>query len=273
MAAKYNNYEYEKKEVTRHGDDFRDWIINVRNSETQNEFQYRISITGTALACRDLETRIQNAVDSEGESLVQEWLEEGKEQKIQCIVSTMRVAERILRRAGPWIDWCEFDRLKEIVEKRLIKIPIEIKKLFPNILLKSGVSYYELETNDYLLLVFNDEDERQRIDELSKMGYHPFPGLIAEGSSSMPAAFKFEKSRNIYLRGSSVQYMYSLDLGKDSSIILCEHEQIIRTPELSDYRYVVDLAYLISFGEEINPVNKYDFIDELITYSIKQWRV
>lgn len=37
--------------------------------------------------------------------------------------------------------------------------------------------------------------------------------------------------------------------------------------------YVVELAYIISFGDEINQANYLDFVDGLIAYSINEWRL
>ncbi len=44
----------------------------IRIKETGNEFRYRIEITGTALTSKGLPTQIQDAMDTEWESLVKE---------------------------------------------------------------------------------------------------------------------------------------------------------------------------------------------------------
>jgi len=35
----------------------------------------------------------------------------------------------------------------------------------------------------------------------------------------------------------------------------------------------VDLAYLVAFGDEINGLSFYDYLEDLIAFSVKQWRV
>ncbi|MCK4731662.1 MAG: hypothetical protein KAT65_04305 [Methanophagales archaeon] len=162
-------------------------------------------------------------------------------------------------------------RLKNIIEKRLLRVPSEIKKFFPPVLSKPGVSFFTFSTDTYLILAFIDEVEKKRIEKLIKKGYHPFPGLIADDTST-PVAFRFKKSRNVFLERCTVENMFSLSLGGDSTVILCNHLQSINTFELGVYRYVVQLAYIISFGSEINRDNLYDFVEDLIAYSFKQWR-
>jgi len=46
--------------------------------------------------------------------------------------------------------------LKEIVEKRLLQVPVEIKKFFPTVIAKSEVDWYVVSTNTYFLLAFID---------------------------------------------------------------------------------------------------------------------
>jgi hypothetical protein len=163
------------------------------------------------------------------------------------------------------------DLVKNIVEKRLIRVPPEIKKSFPPVLSKPGVSSSIFSTDIYLILAFTDENERRRIDKLLGKGYHPFPGLITD-DPSMKAAFRIEESKNVYIEKCTVKNMFSLSLGVDSTIALCNHSQTINTSELGVYKYVVQLAYIISFGNEINRDNLHDFVEDIIAYSIKQWR-
>jgi hypothetical protein len=165
----------------------------------------------------------------------------------------------------------DHERLKDIIEKHLLGAPNEAKRCFVPVIRNPDVSWFAFSTDNYFMLTFIDAAGKKRIDDLFKMSYHPFPGLIAE-DDSMPAAFRFEKSLNAFLKGYSVsQDMFSLSLGEDSTVILCNHTQAVETLELSGYEYLVELAYVISFGKEINSENMYGFIEDLIIYSIKQW--
>ena len=44
--------------------------------------------------------------------------------------------------------------------------------------------------------------------------------------------------------------MFSFSIGKDSTIIIQDHKQHIKTEELGERDYTIKLAYLISFGVE-----------------------
>lgn len=162
-------------------------------------------------------------------------------------------------------------KVKEIVEKRLIAVDAEIKNKLPKILRNNEVNWFILSTLSYVAIIFFSNDEKPRIDELIKKGYHPFPGLIAE-IESVPVAFKFEKSRNVFLSNNSVNNAFCLSIGKDSTIIICNHSQEINTAELGPYKYEIDLAYIISYGDEISEFNLIDFIDGLIAHSVEVWR-
>lgn len=162
-------------------------------------------------------------------------------------------------------------QLDDILNRRLVRILQEKKRNLPPVISKSKANYFTIFADQYFLLAFvSDAAESQRIKIISEKGYHPFPGLIAD-KASMPAAFSFKNRRNVFLMGNSVENMCSLSLGEDSTVILCDHKQSINTAEFGVYSYVVQLAYIVSFGKEINHGNMYDFLEDSIAYSIKKW--
>jgi hypothetical protein len=165
----------------------------------------------------------------------------------------------------------DHERLKDIIEKHLFGAPNEAKVSFVPVLRNPDVSWFTFSTDKYFILTFIDAAGKKRIDELLKISHHPFPGLIAEKDTA-PTAFHFEKSLNAFLKGYSVPPdMFSLSLGEDATVILCNHTQAVKTLELGEYEYVMELAYVVSFGKEINTENMCDFIENSIIYSIKQW--
>jgi tetratricopeptide (TPR) repeat protein len=164
------------------------------------------------------------------------------------------------------------NQLKEIIEKRLLKAPQEAKKSFPSVLQSSQVNWTFSDTERFFLLIFFDMAGLKRMKELSNKGYHPFPGFINEKDDPTPSAFRFEKSRNTFIKSCSVENSYALSLGKDSTVIICDLHQSLTTPELGHYQYIVDLAYIISYGDEINRGNLLEHLDSLIAYSIYEWR-
>jgi hypothetical protein len=76
----------------------------------------------------------------------------------------------------------------------------------------------------------------------------------------------------VVLQGNFVENLYSISLGPDSTIVLLDHTQTIITKELGQYKYKIDLAYIISFGNEITPTTVYGYVEDVIAYSISSWR-
>lgn len=162
------------------------------------------------------------------------------------------------------------ERLNDILNRRFVRIHQKIKQELPFVLSKEKLEYSMIFAKQYFLLAFLNEDEKLRIQKMSEKGYYPFPGLIAEEASS-PSAFRLEGSKYNFIVKNTVNNMFSLSLGEDSTVILCEHTQSINTAELGKHTYIVPLAYIISFGKEINHGNMYDFLEDLIAYSVDKW--
>lgn len=110
MKTHFNDYEYIREQLLKTGD-FEDWIFHIKNNKTGVEFEYRISITGSALNSKGQMEEIQNAVDTLGESLVKKWLNERKEEKIQCRVSTVNIIKRTLEEGESWKGWDTFSSI------------------------------------------------------------------------------------------------------------------------------------------------------------------
>lgn len=162
--------------------------------------------------------------------------------------------------------------LKELMTRRLLNIPAEQKSSFPMILSKEKVIPFMLLNKNYFVLVFVDENELSRIRALMAENRDPFPYLIRPQNIHLPVAFRFETSRYAVIKDSTVKNSFSFSLGKDSTLILIGFKQIIDLAKAGEYEYLIDLAYIISFGDEINLVNLPDVLDNLIAYSIKFWR-
>lgn len=161
--------------------------------------------------------------------------------------------------------------INKVVNKRLLQAPNEVKKCFPEFFMKSDVIWISFSTQEYFMLVFGTSKEEKRVEKLKKNNFNPYPGLIScEDNNS--SAFRLDKSRNTFIKDCSVDNIYSFSLGKDCTIILQNHKQSLNTPELGEYSYKVRLAYIVTFGDEIHKANFIDFLDGLISYSIKEWR-
>src|SRR4030042_4890863 len=91
MKRKFKDWEYDVAEITKPGDDSRTWHYKGRNLKNQKEFDYKIQITKSALGSKSLPTQIQDAIDTQGESLVRTWLSEGKGYWLVAPVSTKKI--------------------------------------------------------------------------------------------------------------------------------------------------------------------------------------
>lgn len=164
----------------------------------------------------------------------------------------------------------DHDRIKKLIDRRLIVIPDDIKKCFPNII-RREIRWVSFSNEELLILIFLDSDEMKRIQEYSKNGYDLFPGFITT-KQSIGAGMRLENSKNNLISGCSVSGMYSFSVGKDTSFIVQDHLQTLQTNELGEIKYKIPLAYVISFGERISENNAYESLEELIAYSVKIWR-
>ena len=190
---------------------------------------------------------------------------------LETVVLIMICIEVKPEMASPEIDRA---KLTTVVEDCLRKIPKSETDHLPKILLEKGQTrFFVLTTKEFLLISFLDDEEAKRISDLKEKGYFPFPGLIKPDQVQMSAAFRFEKTKYAYVKGCSVNNMFSFSVGKDSTITIQDHKQRMRTEELGEVTYTIKLAYLISFGDEITQSNIYDNLKGLMFESFKQWGV
>jgi hypothetical protein len=160
------------------------------------------------------------------------------------------------------------NRLKEIIERRLLRMPPEKRALLHPVLQKDTVSWIVLGTPTYFVLAFADDADKKRALELKEKKLRPFPALVsyAEGQ---PVAFRVGSSKKTILDNVVVKGMFAFQLGKDVSLIIRDfnHQVIVR--ELGEYDYKIKLGYIVSLGEEINQANLLDSLEDLIVYSIQ----
>lgn len=162
-------------------------------------------------------------------------------------------------------------KIKEIIEKRLAHAPEKIKKAFPDVLKHHQLSWVTISPSEYLMVVFLNPGDENRIKEYTSKRFDPFPGLITQGNQG--SAFRVEKSRYMIIQSCSVENAYALSLGSDSTIIMANHKQSINTGDIGQVEYHIPLAYIISYGDEINKATVYEYFEGLIAYSINMWRV
>lgn len=140
----------------------------------------------------------------------------------------------------------------------------------PNDLLNKELDWRIIVNKNYFIFSISSSKELQRIDDLVSRGLDPFPGLICQGEIS--SSIKLDKSKNANISNSQFNNIYVFNLGKDCTITMSNNTQTINTLELGEYSYVIELAYVISFGDEIIRSTVYEYLKELINNSIKSWR-
>jgi len=160
--------------------------------------------------------------------------------------------------------------VRELVERRLLRNPPDLEKYLPPVLLKPDVTSFTYWADKYFILALVDKGKKQELKKrVTELG-NPFPGLIKPDNIGGPVAIRVENSRNGMLDHNSTN-MFFLSLGKDCTLIIQDHKQTINIGR-GVLEYFIDLAYIVSFGVEIKPYNLLNYLDDLMAYSLKQWK-
>lgn len=162
-------------------------------------------------------------------------------------------------------------KIDKIVSTQLYDIPQVIKDHNPTFLYDKNTKYFHILADEYFFLAFLSEKEMSRANKLMSSGIHPFPGLFTCIDTNLPTAFKFGNARYVLLDGNTVKNALLLSLGKDSTIIIRNHHQAINISGVGNFDYIVELAYIVTFGISINQSNVLDYLEDLIAYSINHW--
>ena len=161
-------------------------------------------------------------------------------------------------------------QVRTLVERRLLRNPPDLYKYLPPILLKPNVTSFTYWADNYFILALVNNDKKRELKKNITAYGNPFPGLIKPEHLSGPVAIRVENSRNGMLDHNSTNVFF-LSLGKDCTLIVRDHTQKTRT-DRGVIEYFVDLAYIVSFGDEIKPYNLLNYLDDLMAYSLKQWK-
>lgn len=167
----------------------------------------------------------------------------------------------------------DLKRLRETIVQCLLQVQASDRSRLPKVLQEDNIRWFAQLNTQYMILEFVDDEEIQRLGALSEKKFAQFPGLLKPKGTEMSAAFRFEKMKNVFVQGCTVNNMFSFSLGKDTTVIVQDHKQQFKTPELGDYEYVINLAYLISWGDEINRDTLYATVEDLMKSSFRKWGI
>jgi hypothetical protein len=164
----------------------------------------------------------------------------------------------------------DLEKIKSIIEKRLIQARPDVKATFPPVLRQGRVLSAVISEPKYLMVVFLTEEEEKRFSECISRQINPFVGLITTGPEK--ASIRAEKARYVTVRSCTITDSFSFSLGPNSTILLEDHHQIIETADIGKVSYTVPLAYIISYGDDIDRAAVYEYLDGLVAYSTNMWR-
>lgn len=165
------------------------------------------------------------------------------------------------------------DTARNIIRERLLSIPEELKKYVPPILLREDLDFFSKITSEYFLFVCVDKEKRALIEQRQKKSGSEFPHLITTYKVKKHM-FSLDKAKNTAVGEMTldVGLGYAFYVGKDSSLLLYNLRQKGTDKILGEFQYDVDVAFIISFGEEIRQYNVVDFFEALIAYAFKIWK-
>ncbi len=118
-----------------------------------------------------------------------------------------------------------------------------------------------------------DQKEKERIRRLKERNIHPFFALIKPPDKQGPVFFRLgDGSRNMYFGKMMLKDGFAFSIGKDCTLVVEQVRQSVLLKEDERYDYNIDLAYIVSFGNEINRENALSFLKDTISYSFEIWR-
>ena len=164
-------------------------------------------------------------------------------------------------------------QVESFVRKNLLHAPPEIKNKFPRILSKHDVSIFVFSTVNYMIVAFLDSREKERVIGLRNKNTHPFFALVKPPNVDAPAFFRLDAgTRNTYVGKMTLKDGFGFSIGKDCTLVIEELRQSVLLKEEERYQYDIDLAYVVSFGNEIKKENVLQFLKDIISYSFEIWR-
>jgi hypothetical protein len=167
-------------------------------------------------------------------------------------------------------EWVDRKRVFSILRTRLDDAPPDVKETFPTVVRQNPPKILVSAQPNYLMVVYLSPEEDVRIKRCIDRRMNLFPGLIATGGE--PAAFRLDGSKYVTIDNNEISNLFALSLGPDSTVWLQNHHQSINTSDAGRVSYTVALAYIVTYGKEIDRSTVYDYLDGLVVHSVKEWR-
>jgi len=164
-------------------------------------------------------------------------------------------------------------RAKNIVKERLLSIPEELKKYVPPILFQEDLAFYTKMTTNYFIFVCTSPQKRAIFETMEKAIGTPFPHLITTHKTKKHM-FYVDRARNTAIGKMTLDVgpTHSFYIGRDSTLLLYDIRQKGIDKKLGDFQYDIDVAFIVSIGDEIRYDNLLVFFESLIAFAFKTWK-
>ena len=145
--------------------------------------------------------------------------------------------------------------------------------ILPSVLRSPGrwIASYD---NSTLGVFYLDNKELKRVTEYQNNGWPPFPGFLISDEnrpSGSPVAVAISGSCNFF-SSNRTSNMFAFCVKPGASFTVVDHFQEIKDVSGQEFKYKVDLAFIIAIAHEESWENIEKRLLELINHSLDVWR-
>lgn len=160
-----------------------------------------------------------------------------------------------------------------LVDNFFAEIKHQDEITLPSVLKSPGrwIASYD---NSTLGVFYLDNNELKRITEYQNNGWPPFPGFLISDknrSSGSPVAVAISGSCNFF-SSNRTSSMFAFCIKPGASFTVVDHFQEIKDVSGQEFKYKVDLAFIIGIAHEESWESIQKRFLELLEHSLNVWR-
>jgi hypothetical protein len=161
----------------------------------------------------------------------------------------------------------------KLVDKFFSEIKAQADIALPPVLKNPGkwIASYD---NSTLGVFYLDNKALQRVAEYKNKGWPPFPGFLISDDkrpSGSPVAVAISGSCNFF-SSNRTSNMFAFSVKPGASFTVVDHFQEIRDVSGQEFKYAVDLAFVIGIIQEESWDDVEKRLHQLLEHSLKVWR-
>lgn len=161
----------------------------------------------------------------------------------------------------------------KFVEQFFSSLPSEERTCLPPVLRSPGrwMASYD---KTALGIFFLSESSIKRVAEYQNKGWHPFPGFLVgedQKPARSPVAIKAGGSCNLF-SSNRTSNMFAFCVTPGASFTVVDHFQEIRDSSGQEFRYQVDLAFVLGIEREEDWSTAKYRLSELLQHTLAVWR-